>query len=446
MTETFFKIEQPPTHIADASDLLNDPKIMQAVKQAQAKYLPWKEFRYKSWVPSDKQKVWAIVKLVRQFNCSPTPITDAQGRSFTFDPRSHVQFLHKVDLELGGSFLGIEDFSESDKRRFIRRALIEESIASSQLEGANTSRAVAKKMLKEGREPRNKDEKMIVNNHSTMQWIEQTLQNEELTIQNLKELHTRITWKTIDARHQGVLRDTFDSAGNPLTVKPWDDRRIAYVAPSREFVEQELPKFFDFANDKDAGPFVHPLIKAIMIHFWIGLLHPFEDGNGRLARVLFYWYMLRHKYWAFSYLSISERIKKSPTQYAMAYIYSEQDANDLNYFIWYNVTKIRLARIEFEKYVKTKIRENRRNAQIIRSRHNINERQLDLIHYLAKDEQRYTTLGEYLNVNEQIGKVTASNDLRKLVEGGLLEKRSKGRSRYYYPLPELFKLAGRHSE
>lgn len=444
MNETYYKIEKPATETPGEglSDLLSDPATMRAVTQAQKLYLPWKEFRYKSWVPGDKAKIWSIVKLIRNFNNTATPIHDEEGRVFTYDHRSHVQFLHKVDLELGGSFLGIEDFSENDKRRFIRRNLIEESIASSQLEGANTSREVAKKMLKEGRAARNKDEQMIINNHDTMQWIETNLRNEKLTMHTLLETHTRITWRTIDEKFQGVLRNTFDVGGKPLVVKPWDDRKIAYIAPKREFVEQELPKLFSFANDEGGG-FVHPLIKAIMLHFWIGLLHPFEDGNGRLARVLFYWYMLRHRYWAFSYMSISERIKKSPNQYAMAYIYSEQDDNDLNYFIWYNIAKIRLARKEFEKYVKKKISENRQNAQLIKSKHNLNSRQIDLMHYLSKDEQRYTTLAEYSNTNQQIGKVTAATDLRRLVEAGLLDKKSKGRNRYYYPTQELFALAGR---
>jgi Fic family protein len=446
MRESFYKIQNPSPKLpsADFEALLSDPAVMNAVTQAQARYLSWEEFRYKSWVPGDKEKVWAIVKIFRRFAYKRTPIMDESGKYYNFDPRSHVQFLHKVDLELGGTFLGIEDFSESDKRRFARRNLIEESIASSQLEGANTSREAAKKMLREGRDPTNKDERMIVNNHETMQWIERDLKNSELSIDLLKELHTRITWKTIQAQHQGVLRETVDDKGNKLVIKPWDDRRIAYVTPSREFVEQQIPRFLLFCNGDDEGDdvFIHPVIKAIMIHFWLALLHPFEDGNGRLARVLFYWFMLRKGYWAFSYLSISERIKKSPGQYAKSFIYTEQDDYDLNHFIWYNMAKIRLARDGFELYVKRKIKENKAATELIRSSNHLNNRQINLLQYLARDEQRYSSLNEYMNANEDIGKVTAASDLRRLVEGHFLEKIRRGRNIYYYPTNKVAEITG----
>jgi pseudouridine synthase len=83
-------------------------------------------------------------------------------------PYRHQELLHEVTLELGGNMLGISDFNEGDKKQLIRRNLIEESIASSKLEGANTSREAARRMLSEGRKPRDKSEIMIANNHATM--------------------------------------------------------------------------------------------------------------------------------------------------------------------------------------------------------------------------------------------------------------------------------------
>jgi Fic family protein len=177
-----------------------------------------------------------------------------------------------------------------------------------------------------------------------------------------------------------------------------------------------------------------------MLHFWIGILHPFEDGNGRLARILFYWYMLRRGYWAFSYLSISERILKSPKQYAMSFIYTEQDGCDLNYFLQDNVEKIKLARQCFRDYLTEKIVENRQVSNAIRRDHSLNDRQIKLMQYLAKDEQRYTTLKEYNNINNDVGKVTASADLQKLVEKGFLSKIRRGRNVFYYPTEKITKI------
>ena len=418
--------------------LLESKDVQKAIGRAQEKYLPWQEFRLKSWVPKDKEKVWSLVRLQRRFSCTQTPIRDKDGNLYTFNPRSHVQFLHEVDLELGGNFMGVSDFSESDRRQIIRRNLIEESIASSRLEGANTAREVARRMLHEGRKPLNKDEQMIVNNHEVMKRIEEDIKNEELSIDLLKDLHKQVTKGTLStAELEGTFRETLDEKGNRLKVMPWDEQTIAYITPDREFVEKELPKFIEFANDRGETEFIHPLTKAIMLHFWIGLLHPFEDGNGRLARILFYWYMLRKGYWAFSYLSLSERIVKSPKQYAMAYIYSEQDGYDLNYFIHYNMMKLKLARQQFQKYLEEKIYENKQSIKIIQSGYNFNLRQLRLLQYLAKGEQRYTTLSSYHNINNEVGYITAASDLKKLVSGGFLRKIKNGRNVYYYPTEKI---------
>ena len=330
--------------------------------------------------------------------------------------------------------LGVADFSEGDKRQIIRRNLVEESIASSKLEGANTSREAARRMLNEGRKPRDKDEQMIVNNHAVMKRIEEETKSEPLSIELLKDLHKQITNNTLsDPTHEGAFRQTFDSKGNRLKIMPWDETTVTYVAPDREFVDQQLPHLIAFANDRNTGGFIHPLFKAIMLHFWIGLLHPFEDGNGRLARILFYWYMLKKGYWAFSYLSLSERILKSPKQYAMAYVYTEQDGYDLNYFIHYNIGKLKLARDDLQIYLKQKIAENRQSLHLVQMGHNFNTRQLKLLQYLSKDEQRSTNMSAYHNINDDVGYLTAVSDLKKLVEGEFLTKRKVGRNVFYFP-------------
>jgi Fic family protein len=423
-----------PRSVEDWDALTKSGEAWGAVKKAQERYLSWDEFRKKSWVPGSKEQVWSLVQLQRKAGGRQTPIRDKDGSIYSFDPNTHSQFLHEVDLELGGNLIGLSDFGEGDKRQIIRRNLIEESIASSRLEGANTSREAARRLLNEGRLPKDKDEQMIVNNHSAMVRIEQEAKSQALSLDLLKDLHRQVTEKTLANKSlEGALRETLDAKGNRLKVIPWDEITVAYVTPDREFVEAELQKLIAFANDDRGDGFTHPLFKAIMLHFWIGLLHPFEDGNGRLARILFYWYMLRKGYWAFSYLSLSERIIKSPSQYAMAYVNTEQDSYDLNYFIHYNIEKLKLAREQLQTYLKKKIAENRRSMSLVQKGYGFNQRQLRLLQYLSKDEQRATTPSAYQNVNQEINYVTAITDLKKLLEGGLLEKRRSGRNVFYFP-------------
>lgn len=60
------------------------------------------------------------------------------------------------------------------------------------------------------------------------------------------------------------------------------------------------------------------MLRAILLHFWLAYDHPFEDGNGRTARSLFYWYMRTQGYWLVEYLLISNILRKAPAQYTRA--------------------------------------------------------------------------------------------------------------------------------
>jgi Fic family protein len=453
MKEDLYQVDSPPVQMEKVMDILgkclNDPEIKAALTKADEDYLHWEALKYKNWIPSkynlDKELFWTLVRAHRSFNAITTPIKDSQGHFFKMNTSGYSDFLHSVDKEIAGHFMGISGLSESDKRQFISRSIIEESIASSQLEGANTSRAVAKQMLLEGRKPINHSEKMIVNNHKTMLKIEEEFCKKELSWDLICELHSMITDQTIPKEKQGVLRETFDENQNRLVIKPWNDKPPTYIAPDKEFVESELPRLIDFANDKEkkSDIFIHPLIKAIMLHFWIALLHPFEDGNGRLARILFYWYMLRHDYWAFAYISLSEKIKKSPKQYALAYVYSEQENRDMTYFIDYNINKIKLARKDFQAYIERKIKENQSVISFSQREYEFNERQIKLLQYLNQKMENRTNITAHMK-SYSVQKVTAINDLKDLVEKGFLIKRKQGRNVYYYPtkqIKEIFKFS-----
>jgi Fic family protein len=210
------------------------------------------------------------------------------------------------------------------------------------------------------------------------------------------------------------------------------------VAPDEEFLRNELVKFIEYANDasKIQQHFVHPLIKAIILHFWLGYLHPFTDGNGRLARSIFYWYMLKHDYWAFSYLPVSRAIKNSPAQYRDAYIYSEQDDNDLTYFIDYNVRKIGQCMVDFERYFKRKMAENQKMLMKARRHFNLNDRQIQLLKYMHKDASATTTIKTHSVVNG-VSRVTAGNDLESLEDIGFLTSRKVGRERRFIATEKL---------
>ncbi len=351
---------------------------------------------------------------------------DETGKYFTWLRLPGLdEFLHTIDLELGGTLASTFIDDSTIRRRFISRGIMEEAIASSQLEGANTTRKAAKRMLSEKHKPANRSEHMILNNYRAMICVEESLKSQPVNMTMLLDLHRMLTENTLPPEDVGRLRTKADN----ITVADATTGVIYHNPPSEDFLRRELPRLIQYANDEiDERQFIHPVIKAIFLHFWIGYLHPFVDGNGRMARILFYWYVIRKGYWAFAYLPISRIIKTSPAQYRDAYVYSEQDDNDLTYFLDYNIKKLAQAKSVFEAYAKRKTEENRRMTRMAREEYGLNDRQIQLLRYLHKNPNAATSIRTHARVYD-ISQVTARKDLEGLEKVGFLSSKKIGRDR-----------------
>ena len=445
----YFKLEKPGKtydifEINAELQKLDHPNIIPTLADATTspKYLYWDKVKYKTRPKEFTPELfWSIVKLLRSLSPSrtATSVLDMSGKYYYWQrlPRFE-EFAHQVDMNLGGRLESHIPDSPAEKQRYITIGIMEEAIASSQLEGANTERKYAKRMLQENRKARNKYDQMIINNYRAMKQIEESLRDREMSAELLLELHATLTKDTLDVKDIGRFR----KASDDIVVDDPSTHVIFHEAPPVNFLKKELKRLVDYANDKlTPKVFEHPVFKAIVLHFWIAYLHPFVDGNGRVARALFYWYMLRKGYWAISYLPISRVIKQSPAQYRDAYIYSEQDDCDLTYFIDYNVAKIQQARREFDSYVKRKQSEQKALVQLTVGQYGFNDRQIQLLRYLEKNLKGTTSIAAHAEIYN-VTRMTARRDLEQLERLGFLTSHKLGRTRPFSAtdkLNELFK-------
>ena len=151
----------------------------------------------------------------------------------------------------------------------------------------------------------------------------------------------------------------------------------------------------------------------------IGWIHPFTDGNGRTARALFYWYMLKQGYWLTEYQSISLIIKDTKSQYEKAFIYSEIDYNDLNYFITYHIKTMEKAYVALKKYINKKQNEVFQAAQFMRIP-NVNERMAQILKIINDDSERILS-SKMIENRFQISNFTARSDLKSLATLGFVD-------------------------
>lgn len=401
---------------------------------AQTEYLHWDKLRHLKPPEGFSAKEWWLgTKLQRLSGLRLLPLEDKGKNPFQFGVPEFVQReLHEIDVGAGGS-LGLPEPIANPQTRdhYLIRSLIEEAITSSQLEGAVTTREVAKEMIRTGRPPRDTSERMILNNFLTMQEIVR-LKETPLSASLVLQIHKLVTEKTLEnPSASGRLRRP-----DEVRVVGDDLGRVFHEPPAASELDERLNAMCEFANGKTPDFFVHPVIRAIILHFWLAYDHPFVDGNGRTARALFYWQMLHERYWLFEFISISNILRKAPAQYGLSFLYTETDDNDLTYFIIAQSKVIRKAIEELHAYVDRKTAEVRQVELQLRALSSFNHRQADLIrHALKHPYQEYTIAGHGKSHN--VVYQTARTDLLVLARHGVLEQATRGKKMVFSAPPDL---------
>ncbi|MCC7554710.1 MAG: Fic family protein [Methanoculleus marisnigri] len=408
--------EYSPADLKKAWEYADTNDVINAVFKYNKTYLHWEELKWRE-LPVDPLYVWILMKTLRKKDMKYVPFDDLQLKYNLLD--DFLEKLHFLDKSAAGSISSGLDSLPHDRDQFIINSLMEEAIASSQLEGAAVTRTIAKKMLREKRKPTTKDERMILNNYITMKRITQ-VKDENLTPELILQIHKTITGGTLeDSNDEGRFRDNneirvFDMRGNVL-----------HTPPDFALIEDLIEKLCAFANN-DGEQFIHPVIKGIILHFLLGYIHPFNDGNGRTARSIFYWYMLRKDYWLFEYMAVSRAIKDTKGQYKLAYQYTESDENDLTYFIRYNLAAVKTAVDNIQKYIEKKQRESRQALNILQKSEGLSLRQAEIIKSLIKKPDKPITIKEIVETY-RVAYGTARNDLFHLEKLGYLAKQKSGK-------------------
>lgn len=377
---------------------------------------------------------WTIVRAKRRAAARLIPATDVAGQRFSFTlPDEVLRLLHVIDQRCAGE-VAMEEVVTSDadaRERYLVNGLMEEAIRSSQLEGATTSRQVAKELLRSGRRPVDRGEQMILNNYRALLFMRDQM-GERLTPALVCELQRILT--------EGTLEDP-DDAGR--LQRPGDDRVavhdrtdptvVLHTPPPARQLPDRMEAMCAFANDDDAHErFIHPVLRAVLLHFWLAYDHPFADGNGRTARALFSWYMRKHGYWLVEYLSISRILRDAPAQYARSLLLTETDDNDTTYFVLHQLQTIERAIDDLHAYLRRKTQEIRATERLLGADDGLNHRQLALLADALRHPDRTYTYTEHARTH-RVTHETARADVSALAERGLLDRRQVGRRYLFTP-------------
>ena len=366
----------------------------------------------------DNEQWWFIIKSGRINSRMLLPLHDKNNIPFSYVLTDKIsRTLHQIEVkartlvEVDAKFL-----NSTVRDRYLISSLIEEAITSSQLEGASTTRNIARSMLRSGRKPRDKHEQMILNNFLAMKSIVDRSSN-KLTTEEVLALHEIVTEDTMHNPHDsGRFQDE-----NEQRVTVGDEfGSVFHNPPKATEIPVRMEQMVEFSNQsaESSSPFVHPIVKAIILHFMLGYVHPFVDGNGRVARALFYRALNESGYSMFSFISISQVLKKAPAKYGYAFQYVETDEGDLTYFIHHQLGIITKALANLESYVQKKQRQIALIDNELR-RIPMNYRQLALLSHAIRHRSHVYSIRSH-QMSHRCAYATARADLLQLTERGFL--------------------------
>lgn len=439
--------EKPPSTDSMLKSLMeSEDGAVRFVELAMARHSPtpggnythWDRLRWKAPPQGfSLEEWWLAIKMARRQLTRELPLKDGDGVPFVYAKIDAIdEMCHRIDRDAAGAIPASDLVTSPHTRNtYIMRSLIEEAITSSQLEGASTTREVAKEMIQTGREPRDLSERMIVNNYRAMTFV-RDIKAEPLTPAIVFELHKLLTHGTLS---DPAAAGRFRRDDEQIRIMDRFDE-VLFTPPRATELPERLRLMCDFANNSAESGYMHPVVRSILLHFWLAHDHPFVDGNGRTARALFYWSMAHYGYWLCEYLSISNIIRKKQVAYGRSFLYAKTDDNDATYFIVPQLKVITQAIDGLHEYLQNKTRELHETKQFLEKSRAVkamlNHRQLTLIDHALKSPYYVYTIESH-RTSHGISYHTARSDLLKLAELGLLLQEKVGHALHFIALPDL---------
>ena len=375
---------------------------------------------------------WPKLVSFRQTKAEFLPFKDQAGKPFWFVLTPKLQeYLHQVDSRGKDSLYSV--VKEEIQAELTEQALIEEAMFSSVIEGAFSTIARARELIVEGKKPRDTSDQMVLNNGRVMRYV---LEQREApcSVELMHAIQRLVTESTLeDKTAVGRFRE------GPVFVVN-ERRQTIYEAPPAGAVPPSMEALVRWTNEAQQQPFIHPILRAAIIHTYLVYVHPYADGNGRTARAMFYWYLLKHGYEFFRYFSISSIIQETRGRYYKSLKDMEDHEADLTYALLYLAEAVVKAIDVILQRITERYRRDILFANIRQRNLTLNERQMRFLKSLTISRGKRGAIVKYQH-DFKVVYETARRDLAQLEARGILTKSKEGR-RFLYTLSPAFLTTG----
>jgi Fic family protein len=219
---------------------------------------------------------------------------------------------------------------------------------------------------------------------------------------------------------------TGDAGATQVVSGPIGRERVHFEAPAADHLEAEMKRFLEWINRSSE---VDPVLKAGVAHFWFVTIHPFEDGNGRIARAIADMVLSQADGTKDHYYSMSSGIEEERREYYRELESAQRGGLDITKWLaWFLGCLDRT--IEDADHTLGSVLHKAKLWQQI-NRRPVDERQRKVINRMLDDFQGHLTTSKYAKL-ARCSNDTALRDIRELLERGILVKNpGEGRSTSY---------------
>ena len=204
--------------------------------------------------------------------------------------------------------------------------------------------------------------------------------------------------------------------------------KIHYIAPSPERVEAEMQKFIDWFNTKEPLSYV---IRSAVAHFWFVSIHPFEDGNGRLSRIISDMLLARGEESEFRFYNISSQINKDKKHYYDILERTQHGDGDITEWIVWYLQKMKDALGEADAMVTTVLNKSLFWQRV--SSVPMTDRQIQMLNLFLDGYEAKITSKSWATL-AKCSKDTAIRDIQHLVDKNVLIEDIPGAKRPSYSI------------
>lgn len=387
------------------------------------RYLNKTDILYRLKKDFNINEVWKDVQEFRKKSGIKLPLQDQQEEDLFV----------VLSEELKELIVGIDDIANKNlfenaridiKEEIMLEALLDEAYQSSVIEGAHTTKKQTKKMIEENIEPKDKSEKMVLNNYYALKYVMEN-KNEPITEKTILDVYKIVTKEILDEEDKSEkYRTDQNEVLNQLN-------EVIYTPPLAKNVQSMMDNLIKFLYHEDEN--IHPILKALIFHYYFVYIHPFHDGNGRTARALTYMYLLQNNYTFFKCFSISSMIVDSRGSYYKSIKDSEDSEGDTTYFI---LVYSKIIMDSIKKVTGDFLRQYQKDIildQIQTRGLSLNKRQEKAINYMLK-YSKSIDINIYINKINKVSQETGRKDLNDLVEYNLVEKSKTKSNKFEYSM------------